>query len=210
MIESIIFDKLPDRVSIHDVEYRINYGYRAIMAIEIEMFGDNNDEQKLLNALNIFYFQDIPSDWDEAIRYMLWFHRCGKEEKQGNGCSRAKAKRGYCFKQDAPLIYAAFLQQYHIDLRRTPNNDLHWWEFSALFECLDENVKMARVMYWRTCDLGSLSKMEKKFVKKMRTVYMLEEPDGNMDVRTRLTKRNADMKEYVRRRIADRRQVTLR
>ena len=69
MIESIIFDKLPDRVLIHGVEYRINYGYRAIMAIEIEMFSDNNDEQKLLNALNIFYFQDIPSDWDEAIRY---------------------------------------------------------------------------------------------------------------------------------------------
>lgn len=200
MIESIIFDNLPDKVLIHGVEHRINYGYRAIMAIEIEMFSDNNDEQKLLNALNIFYFQDIPSDWDEAIRHMLWFHRCGREEKKsGGGCARAK--RGYCFKQDAPLIYAAFRQQYHINLRNTLSNDLHWWEFSALFECLDENVKMARVMYWRTCDLGSLSKQEKKFVKKMRNVYRLEEPDGDLDGRARLITRNADMKEYVRSRM---------
>lgn len=85
---------------------------------------------------------------------------------------------------------------------RCGREEKQWWKFSAQFECLDKNVKMARVMYWYTCDLGSLSMQEKRFVKKMRNIYRLEEPDGDLDGRSRLIKRNADMKEYVRSRIS--------
>lgn len=200
MIQSILFDSLPQTVRIGETAYPVNYGYRAMMAVEIEMFGDNNDEQKLLNALNLFYFQNIPSDWQKAVDWMLWFHRGGEKEANGEGKLR-RHKRGYCFRQDAPLIYAAFRQQYQIDLRRTLNMDLHWWEFLAMFEALDDRTKMAKVMYWRTCDLGGLSKNEAKFIKKMRSLYALKEPAGTMDSRTKLAKRNADMKDYVRRRM---------
>lgn len=203
MINSIIFNKLPEQVTIDGISYQINYGYRAMMAIEIDMFSvDKSDEQKLLNALNMFYLSNIPDNVEMAIEKMLWFHRCGEESSTGARKSRKKT-RGYCFEQDAPLLYAAFRQQYNIDLRRTKSNELHWWEFSALFESLDENIKMAKVIYWRTCDLKGMTKKEKEFIKKIREIYAIKGHNSNMDHKMRLAKRNADMKEYVRKRMEE-------
>ena len=199
MRPTVTFDNLPEFVVIRGEIYHVNYGYRAAMRIEIEMFRDDiSDEQKLLNALNIFYFENIPKDVRKAVDYMLWFHRCGEEVKSGG--SSGNAKRGYCFQQDAPLIYAAFRQQYGIDLRRTMNAELHWWEFSALFESLNEDTKMSKVIYWRTCRLGDLSKSERKHVQKMRAMYALKVSDGNMDSATKLAQRNARWIDHVRRR----------
>lgn len=203
MIQTITFDTLPENVTVDGIVYPVNYGYRAMMAVEIEMFSEKNDEQKLLNALNLFYFQNIPPNADEAIKNLLWFHRCGEDVKKGTGSGRAKTVRGYCFKQDAPLIYAAFRQQYQVDLRKTTNKELHWWEFSAMFGALDDNVKMSKVIYWRTCDLNRLPKEQKRFVAKMRSLYALKMPESNMDSRTMLAKRNADMKAYVRKRMEE-------
>lgn len=203
MIQSITFDTLPESVTIDGMVYPVNFGYRAMMAVEIEMFSERSDEQKLLNALNLFYLQNIPFDADKAISKMLWFHRCGEEKRTGSGSGPHKSIRGYCFKQDAPLIYAAFRQQYQIDLRRTPNKELHWWEFSAMFGALDDNVKMSKVIFWRTCDLNGLPKQQKKFVKKMRNLYALKAPKSTMDSQAALAKRNADMKAYVRKRMEE-------
>lgn len=199
MIQNLLYDTCPESVLIGGKEYPINYGYRAVMAVEIEMFSDNSDEQKLLNALNLFYFQNIPEDVDAAVDYMLWFHRCG-ERAETTRKRAGNARRGYDFQQDAPLIYAAFRQQYGINLKHTKNQELHWWEFRAMFESLDENVKMAKVMFWRTCDLRGMSKEQRNFIKKMRSIYALKMPANNMDSRTKLARRNADMKAYVRRR----------
>ena len=70
----ITFDNLPTTVNISGEIYHINYGYRTMMAIEMQMFGKNNDEQKVLNALNLFYGENIPVNRGKAIEYMLWFH----------------------------------------------------------------------------------------------------------------------------------------
>ena len=203
MIQSIIFDTVPEQLEIDGEVHQINFGYRTMMAIEIEMFGKNSDEQKLLTSLNLFYKNDIPKNISEAIEKMMWFHRCGREKEKKKSVAparMAKTRRAYCFKQDAPLIYAAFRQQYDIDLKKTLNRELHWWEFIALFEALNEDTKMAKVIYWRTCDISGLSKKQKEHVLKMRGLYQLEEAQTDVDAKVKLAKRNADMKEYVRRR----------
>lgn len=141
---SVTFDKLPGTARIGGIVYDISFGYRTMMAAEIEMFRqDISDEQKMLNALNLFYARNIPPDLDAAVDYMLWFHRGGESVRKGSGAKKRTARRGYCFLKDAPLIYAAFRQQYSINLRQTPNDSLHWWEFLAMFEALDENTRMA-------------------------------------------------------------------
>ena len=50
---------------------------------------------------------------------------------------------------DADMIYAAFMQQYGIDL--IDNEDLHWHKFLALFEGL-QNTKLNTVMEARLYD----------------------------------------------------------
>ena len=57
----VTFDILPESACIDGVEYPIGYGYRSMMAAEIEMFRqDISDEQKILNALNLFFMNNIP------------------------------------------------------------------------------------------------------------------------------------------------------
>lgn len=204
MIPLITFDSLPEAVQVDGVTYPINSGYRTMMAIEMEMFGENNEEQKKLNSLNLFYFGDIPSNRKAAMDQLLWFFRCGEDEKKKKSRGKRRpSRRAYCFRIDAPLLYAAFRQQYQIDLRRTQNKDLHWWEFSALFQALSDDTKMAKVMYWRTCDLNDLPKEQKKFVKRMREEYTIPEAGVTMDSKMKLMRRNESMKEYVRKRMEE-------
>ena len=171
------------------------------MLIEIAMFSDRSDEQKLLDALNIFYFRNIPKDINAAIERLQWFFRCGKEPLKPAG--KGRARRAYCFEQDAPLIYAAFRAQYGINLQQTKNMDLHWWEFCALFDSLNEDLKISRVMYYRTADLSGMPKKQKEYIKKMRALYAIKNAEATMDSKVKLAKRNADMKAYVRKRSAE-------
>lgn len=205
MNKNILIDHLPKTVSVDGKEYEIDWGYRANILIEICMFSDRSDEQKLLDALNIFFYNNIPPNMDEAMKKLLWFFRCGKlPEKTATGMhKRNKKLRAYCFDQDAPMIYAAFRSQYNINLNKTKDKELHWWEFMAMFESLSEDMLISRVMYYRTADLKGMGKNQKSFIKKMRSIYALKHEESNIDDRAKLAKRNADMKEYVRKRMEE-------
>ena len=89
---SVTFDKLPGTARIGGIVYDISFGYRTMMAAEIEMFRqDISDEQKMLNALNLFYARNIPPDLDAAVDYMLWFHRGGESVRKGSGAKKRTA-----------------------------------------------------------------------------------------------------------------------
>lgn len=204
MMANILLHRLPKSVQVSGSEYPVNWGYRANILIEIVMFSTSrSDEQKLLDALNIFYLKNIPPDMEAAIKQMICFFHCGKEIKSENGVSFRRQQRSYDFEMDAPLIYAAFRAQYGVNLNRTLNNELHWWEFSAMFDSLNENLKMSRIMYYRTADLEGMSKNQKKFIKKMRALYAIPSGDETLSDKARLAKRNADMKAYVRKRLLE-------
>lgn len=202
--QSIIFDTLPESAVIEGREYRIRPGYRTMMAVEAMMFSDMSDDERLLRTITLF-FEEIPVNMEKAVDFLLWFHRGGEEdeEKKKNGRARALSLRAYDFFADSGMIYAAFRQQYGIDLRRTANADLHWWEFRAMFFSLSEDVKMAKVMYWRTCDLKGMPKSERKFIEKMRALYALKSPGETMDSKAKLARRNAEMKRYIARRMEE-------
>lgn len=206
MKQNILIDRLPETVDIGGRKYPINYGYRANMLIEMCMFSeDRSDEQKLLDSLNIFYKNSIPADRNKAMEKLLWFFRCGKEEdrKPGGAGMKKHMIRAYCFDTDDAMIYAAFRSQYGINLNKTKNDDLHWWEFMAMFHSLSEDLLIKRVMYYRTADLNGMGKNQKAFIKKMRKLYAIKSPECSLDDKAKLAKRNADMKEYVRKRMEE-------
>ena len=205
---NILIDELPHSVVVNDCIYDVNWGYRANIIMEICIFSDRSDEQKLLDCLNIFYCRNIPADVDQAVEKMLWFHRCGRspdkpeDKKQPSGAQRPKQTgRAYCFDKDAALIFAAFFSQYGINLNRTANKDLHWWEFMAMFDSLSEDLLISRVMYYRTADTEGMNKKQKAFIMRMRKLYSLSDAASDMDAKAKLAKRNADMLAYVRERM---------
>lgn len=101
------------------------------------------------------------------------------------------------------MIYAAFRSQYGINLNQTRDRDLHWWEFLAMFNSLNEDHLISKVMYWRTVNLKDVLKSEKKFIKNMKKRYAIRTEQIKVDKKVKLARRNAKMKEYVRKRMEE-------
>ena len=162
---NIILDRLPDRVEIGGKEYQIFSDFRTSILFETMMRSELSDKEKLTQMLHIYY-PVVPKETGEAIKKIMWFYSCGKEQQE-NKKNRTKQefqrhKVSYSFEQDAPYIYAACRKEYGINLQTIPSTDLHWWEFNALFDALPEECRIKKIMYWRTCDTAGMSKKEVK------------------------------------------------
>lgn len=202
---NIMVDPLPEVVIVGGMEYQINTGFRTSVLFEL-LVRDKKipDSAKIIGMLQLYYPQE-PADKDEAIKKILWFYNCGKqEEKKEERNKTAKDFRQdkalYSFEQDAPLIYAAFLAEYGIDLQDI--EDLHWWKFSALFDGLSDDRKIRQVMRIRGMDTSGLSTKEIKRINDLKKYYALKD-DVTVNSKVALAQRNARMKEYVRRRLEE-------
>jgi len=198
---NILLDALPESVEIDGADYPVNWGYRTFILIEICIFDTKiSDNVRLATAMNYFYV-DVPPDPSQAFEKMMWFYRGGVEEKKTKS-KGLNAKRCYCFEQDAAYIYSAFKTQYNLDLNELFSKDLHWWKFKALFESLDDELKMSKIMGYRLTNTTGMDKGQKKFYNEMKSQYALD-VETNVDSKMALAKRNADMQKYVSRRASE-------
>lgn len=177
---NILIDLLPEHVEIDGIEYKINTDFRISIMFELLM-QDNSitDMEKIDIALNLYY-PEIPHDLIQALEKILWFYKCG----DGNISTNPKNEQVeistqqqaiYSFEYDAEYIYAAFLDQYGIDLQDIPH--LHWWKFKALFKGLKEDNLIVKIMGYRAIQIDdSMTDAEKKFYRKMKRIYAL--PDN--------------------------------
>ena len=170
---NILIDLLPTIVNINNVEYEINSDFRTSILFELLMQDDSiGEEDKILMALQLYY-PVIPESINEAIEQILWFYRCGKEitSSKGNGKGK-RVTQIYSFEHDDDYIYAAFMDQYNIDLQDIEY--LHWWKFKAMFKSLKEDNEIVKIMGYRSMDLSKIKdKEEKAYYKKMQELYKL-------------------------------------
>lgn len=167
---SLLIDSVPDTVNINGAEFKINSDFRTAILFEQMMFDDDFPEYlKIPNALNMFY-PTVPENTDTAVERIVWFYSCGKDRKtSGHGTS---ASRCYDFEFDDDYIFAAFFQQYGIDLESVPY--LHWWKFSALFKSLPDTCEIVKIMGYRSMKTDSkMSAKERQFYNKMKRLYAL-------------------------------------
>lgn len=171
---NLLIDELPRTIYINDQEYKINWGFRTAILYEMMMLDNEVEpEEKPLYALRLFY-PVIPDDWQEALEGIQWFYRCGEEERTGKKKRRnrqSEHERIYSFDYDAPYIYSAFLGQYSIDLNEI--KELHWWKFKALFQGLNEECTLCKIMGYRAIDINSVGKEQRDFYKKMKDQYAI-------------------------------------
>lgn len=168
---NILIDVLPTSVEINDMEYEINSDFRTSMLFEL-LTQDSSirDNDKIRMALELYY-PNIPKNVNEAIKQIIWFYRCGKDVTSSKGKANGKrTSRIYSFEHDDDYIYAAFMDQYNIDLQDIEN--LHWWKFKAMFLGLKENNKIVEIMGYRSMDLSKIKDKEQKaHYKKMQKIY---------------------------------------
>ena len=203
---NIILDWLPKAVIVRGVEYQIRSDFRTSILFETMMRSNLSSWEKLNQILRIYY-PVIPSDRQEAIQKALWFYNCGKEknleaEKNKTREKFRKDRVSYSFEQDAPYIYAAFMEVYKINLQRIPSKELHWWEFVALFDSLPDDCKIRKIMYWRTCDTSGMPRKEVQRINELRKIYELKD-DASVQAKVTLAQRNQKMQEYVKRRFQE-------
>lgn len=179
----MIASSLPTTVEVDGVAVAINTGHRAGVTFT-SVLEDNSlsDEDKLLRALDIYYKdKDISKhDTTALIKAALAFYSYdpsayyGKTKSalsKGGGRPR-KSKQLISYAKDDALIYAAFMQQYGIDLA---DSEIHWHKFRALIEGLTEDTQLVKVMRYRSIKLSDVSTEERKFYKEMQDFYSLEQ-----------------------------------
>ena len=169
---NILIDKLPNTIDVRGISYKINTDFRASILFELLMQDrEVSEEQKIIQALQLYY-KDIPDDIEGAIEGILTFYSLGKEKKKGKTGKGNKQKQIYSFEHDANFIYSAFLSQYGIDLNDI--NYLHWWKFRALFNGLNEDNEIVKIMKYRAMDLSKIEdKKQKAYYKKMQEYYKI-------------------------------------
>lgn len=172
-------ENLPISVKTENSEYLIDTDFRAWVKFENMMIDRNIDNRfRLYFMLNAVMMEDIPTDGQEELMNALFsFYRMDKPALKINGSTE---EIGYRFDHDMDLIYAAFLQQYNINLMTV---DLHWWEFKSLFNGLTDKTKFIQVVGYRTADLSKMDKEQKREYQKLKKFYALPK-DSTTNVRT--------------------------
>jgi len=174
---NILIDPLPEVVLVDGEEYAISTSYRTGMLFEMLLNDPSvEDAQKGSIAISLWFPDKIPNDVDEAVDQIIWFYTCGRPPRAETSAKRSDGggfrRRIYDFEIDAPLIYAAFLQQYGIDMQEI--EDMHWWRFSALFSALSEDCEITKIMSYRAVDLASIkNKAERARLSKLQAKHRL-------------------------------------
>lgn len=179
---NMLIDSPPLSVVIGGKEVPINWGFRTSVAFQmIIQDSDLNDTEKVKRGLELYYptREDDIDDIPAAVDRMLWFFGCGKtdddtQEHSGKGSE----VRAYSYKYDDALIYAAFYDQYGIDLTES---EMHWWKFRALSESFRDDLMISQVMKYRTADTAGMDKEQAAFYRRMKKLFRLPEEMSNDD-----------------------------
>ena len=165
-------EALPQTVQIQGVDVPIRTDFRVGIRFT-RLLSDRSVPvwQAGVIALQMYY-PDPPADWAEAFRAATRFYACGARHEQE--ADSAPSKRPvFDFDVDAGLIYAAFLEQYQIDLT---NAALHWWQFRALLDALHDCM-FCKVVGWRSQPIDDkLPPEEQRRLRDLKRLYAL--PDN--------------------------------
>jgi hypothetical protein len=170
---NLLIDLVPNTVNIDGEEYKINSDFRYSILFELLMQDKTlSDKEKTVNALSLYY-SVCPKNINEAINQMLWFYRGGKDIELSKGKGKGKSDiQIYSFEHDDDYIYAAFMDQYGIDLQDIEY--LHWWKFKAMFKSLREDNEIVKIMGYRSIDLSKIKdKEEKAYYRKMKELHKI-------------------------------------
>lgn len=169
---SILIAQLPKTITVGGVEIPIRWGFRtSILFGEVMQNNALSDIQKLEEGLNLYFgIEDLQTvdDIDELFAQTTWFFTGGEQQK--NNQRRKNGAQAFSYSHDDKYIYAAFLDQYGVDLTAS---DMHWWQFRAMFDGLREDMMISKIMHYRVADLSQMSAAEKRYYQKMRKHYAL-------------------------------------
>lgn len=164
---------LSNNLIINDEEVRFNPDFRCVLLM-FEIAEDDVLFPAQKKKLIVENFEVEHSDIEEAYKAIRnWFanesiETDSEESEEGEPIDEPIMD----YKEDAELIYSAFLQQYGIDLWEI--EFLHWHKFKALLLGLTENTQFKKVIEIRSIDLSKIKDRETaEHYRKLKSYYAL-------------------------------------
>ncbi len=176
---NLLIDPLPNMLVINGKEFLINSGFRTFILLE-QLLADNSisDKEKVYQMMDLIFVENYPDITEDVINKIIDFYRCGKsvkkpaKRKENQNNKEVKSPKIYDFDYDDALIFAAFYQQYNIDLNEI--EDMHWWKFKALFNSLSSDCEFVKIMGYRATDLSQIKdKKERERIARLKGLYSL-------------------------------------
>lgn len=168
-------EELPTRIIADDQEIPVSADFRSWIKADLIMKDRQIPKEAKLPVICQYIGLDltnldvtIPDLWAGIFK----FYMC-EQEPRGEAVSSSRAT-AYRFDCDWWLIYAAFIQQYGINLLR---EDLHWFEFRALLDGLTEQTQFIKVVQARLRDTSKLKGEEKAQAEKLKRYWRV--PDDS-------------------------------
>ena len=168
-------EELPTRIIADDLEIPVSADFRSWIKADLIMRDRQIPKEAKLPVICQYIGLDlsrlnvtIPDLWAGIFK----FYMC-EQEPRGEAVSSSSAT-AYRFDCDWWLIYAAFIQQYGINLLTA---DLHWFEFRALLDGLTEQTQFIKVVQARLRDTSKLKGEEKAQAEKLKRYWKV--PDDS-------------------------------
>lgn len=159
---------LPQSIVSQGMEYSIRTDFRVWIDISNVFSNEDISQKDKLYYLIAKAIKDgTPQNPYDAAAKLLEFMAMGKLTQRAN----KKNDELISFEEDEGLIYAAFLQQYSIDLYEV---DMHWWKFLSLLSSLDENTLIMKIASYRGANCEGIKNPElKRFIRRMKNRYRI-------------------------------------
>lgn len=168
---NLLLDRLPCEID----GLKINTDFRVSILFDLLITDpDLSKEIKIAQSLVLFYSDQDIVNIKQAIDNLLWFYNCGKVQTRPKSGSN-NVKKLYSFEYDSTYIFSAFFTQYKIDLNTI--DYLHWWKFKAMFDALNEDNLIMKIMGYRGINLSKIKdKEQQSYYRKMKRLYQLPDP----------------------------------
>ena len=176
---NLLCDKAPETMNLSEKSYKINTDFRVWIKFELLLSNGIDDNTILRDVQTAIFCDDIPQMDNACVDAILWFYRCGKPpERHLTNSTGGKDIISYDY--DDGYIYAAFLEQYGVDL-----NDisyLHWWKFRAMLQSLKDDCLIVKIMGYRSIKITSkMDTAQREYYQKLKRIYALPIPKTEQD-----------------------------
>lgn len=180
---SLITEPLLKGVEVRGVFYPINTDFKIWIRFEalIEKL-KSEPERTVTQILKLCFKNDktpfvLPPSLGETLTALFEFYAGKTVPKLDKRENNIRMNRIYSFEHDAEYIYAAFMQQYGIDLCDTK---MHWHKFRALFASLGDDTKIGEIMGIRALNTEKLTdKKQRAHYAGLKRMYAL--PDNKSE-----------------------------
>lgn len=156
--------------------YRIVPDFRVgVQIVQLLDDPDYSQAERLAYASELL-FEDMPETMEECVQGLVWFLGGWNHDNRLKKQDDEIVVMDYMV--DQWRIYAAFMQQYHIDLDKA---ELHFWSFMGLLTNLEEchftQVRDMRAMK----ETGDMSAKQKEALRNAKKIYGIsrENPEGD-------------------------------